>query len=405
LKKPAKRKIAIHKGTISKKLKKKFIIRKKQEAVKPARKKIKPVKKSVIPKKVVLKALNVESPKLVEAEQEKPKEPIQEPKKQKKVLDFTGILLRPHWKQMIMEIWYLLACIVYQLIGMFHILKNHTDGAKRPVLLVPGFFERSLVFLSLRKRLIQEGHPVYIAPLGSQFGNIRKKSLILDGFISQNKLKDFYEYDPSANIWTKKADFGGTARYGAIAMAIGNKGYVGTGYDASYLKDIWEYDPATDIWTQKSSIGGSKRRDASCFVINGKGYVTTGIDNGEYLTDLWQYDPGADTWTKKRAIADLSNEAYDDKYSTIKGIGKVGFTVNGKGYLATGGQTTGVEAWEYDPITDLWIEKSNFEGAIRSDAVGFGISNRGYVTTGKSSSYYFDDIWAFDPDADFNDKD
>jgi N-acetylneuraminic acid mutarotase len=231
------------------------------------------------------------------------------------------------------------------------------------------------------------------------------KGYIGVGYDGKNKLKDFYEYDPSANTWTQKADFGGTARYGAIAMAIANKGYVGTGYDASYLKDIWEYDPATDIWTQKSSIGGSKRRDAACFVISGKGYVTTGIDNGEYLTDLWQYEPGTDTWTKKRAIADLSNEAYDDKYSTIRGIGKVGFTINGKGYLATGGQTTGIEVWEYDPVTDLWIEKSNFEGAIRSDGVGFGISNRGYLTTGKSSSYYFDDIWALDPDAPFNDKD
>ena len=26
-------------------------------------------------------------------------------------------------------------------------------------------------------------------------------------------LKDFWEYDPATNIWTQKADFGGTARY------------------------------------------------------------------------------------------------------------------------------------------------------------------------------------------------
>lgn len=231
------------------------------------------------------------------------------------------------------------------------------------------------------------------------------KGYLGTGFDGKNKLNDFYEYDPTANTWTKKADFGGSARYGSIAMAINNKGYVGTGYDANFLKDFWEYDPVANKWTQKSSIGGSKRRDAACFVISGKGYVTTGIDNGEYLTDFWQYDPAADTWAKKRDIANISNEAYDDKYLTIKGIGKVGFTINGKGYLATGGQTTGLEAWEYDPATDLWTEKTNFEGTIRSDAVGFAINNRGYITTGKSSSYYFDDIWALDPDAVYNDKD
>lgn len=231
------------------------------------------------------------------------------------------------------------------------------------------------------------------------------KGYIGTGFDGKNRLKDFYEYDPVGNAWTRKADFAGVERYGAIAMSINNKGYVGTGYSGNYLKDIWEYDPAGDIWTQKASVGGSKRRDAACFVISGKGYVVTGIDNGEYLTDFWQYDPGTDTWAKKRDITNLSDESFDDKYLTIRGIGKVGFTVNGKGYLATGGQTTGVEVWEYNPGTDLWIEKSNFEGTIRQDAVGFGINNRGYVTTGKSSAYYFDDIWAFDPDAEFNDKD
>jgi N-acetylneuraminic acid mutarotase len=236
------------------------------------------------------------------------------------------------------------------------------------------------------------------------FGTDTKGYLGL-GYDGKNKLKDFYEYDPASNTWTQKADFGGTARYGAVAMTISNKGFVGTGYDGVYLKDIWQYDPSNDTWTQKASIGGSKRRDAACFVINGKGYILTGIDNGSYLTDFWEYDPGADLWAKKRAIDNLSDESYDDKYSTIKGICKVGFTVNGKGYLATGGQTTGIETWEYNPSTDLWIEKTSFEGTIRQDAVGFGIATRGYILTGKSSSYYFDDIWGFDPDATANTKD
>jgi hypothetical protein len=67
--------------------------------------------------------------------------------------------------------------------------------------------------------------------------------------------------------------------------------------------------------------------------------------------------------------------------------------------------TTGIEVWEYDPATDLWSEKSNFEGSTRSDAVGFAIGSRGYVTMGKSSAYYFDDICGFDPDAEMNEDD
>jgi N-acetylneuraminic acid mutarotase len=189
-------------------------------------------------------------------------------------------------------------------------------------------------------------------------------------------------------------------------MAISNKGYVGTGFDGNNLKDMWEYNPATDTWIQKTSIGGSKRRNATTFVIGTKGYLLTGEDNSEYMSDLWEYDPGTDTWTKKRSIADVTTETFDDKYTTIAGVGKVGFTINGKGYLATGGKTAGTEVWEYNPSTDLWQEKTAFEASTpRQDAVGFAIANRGYVTTGKSQSAYFDDIWAFDPDAALNEND
>jgi N-acetylneuraminic acid mutarotase len=231
------------------------------------------------------------------------------------------------------------------------------------------------------------------------------KGYIGTGYDGTNKLKDFWEYDPSTNKWTQKADFGGSARYAAVGMAIANKGYLGTGYDGNYLKDFWQYDPETDTWNQKNSIGGSKRRDATCFVINGKGYITTGIDNGTYDTDLWEYDPATEAWTKKRAISNSSSDNYDDSYAEIVGIYKVGFTINGKGYLVTGGQTTGVKAWEYNPDTDLWIERTSFEGSARADAVGFAIGDLGYLATGKNGTYYFDDLWAFDPKATKVDND
>ena len=56
--------------------------------------------------------------------------------------------------------------------------------------------------------------------------------------------KDFWEYDPATNAWTQKADFGGTARDGAVGFSIGSKGYIGTGYDGTgSTKDFWEYTP------------------------------------------------------------------------------------------------------------------------------------------------------------------
>ena len=59
----------------------------------------------------------------------------------------------------------------------------------------------------------------------------REQGLHRDGISMVHHYKDFWEYDPAANIWTQKADFGGTEREYAVGFSIGSKGYIGTGYD------------------------------------------------------------------------------------------------------------------------------------------------------------------------------
>ena len=231
------------------------------------------------------------------------------------------------------------------------------------------------------------------------------KGYVGTGYDGLNKLNDFWEFSPSTNIWTRKADFAGAARYSAVGMSLDNKGYIGTGYSGYYLKDFWEYNPSSDIWTQKTSVGGSKRKDATSFTINGKGFIMTGIDNGVYEDDVWEYDPSSDTWTEKNSISDATDYDFDDEYTTLTGVYKVGFSINGRGYIATGGQSSGVVVWEYDPVTDLWTEKASFEGTLRAEAVGFAIGSRGYVTTGKNGAYFLDDMWGFDPDEEINEYD
>jgi N-acetylneuraminic acid mutarotase len=232
------------------------------------------------------------------------------------------------------------------------------------------------------------------------------KGYVGTGYDGDSSKNDFWEYDPAMNTWTRKADFAGSRRYGAMGFSIDNKVYIGTGYDGYYLKDFWEYDPATNGWTKKASVGGSKRTNAVGFTINGKGYVCTGMDNGAYEDDFWEYDPATDVWTELRSISNATDESFDDNYTTLTGVNKVGFALNGKGYIATGGAGTATSiVWEYDPATDLWEEKTAFEGTARVDAVAFVIGDRAYVATGRSSSYYFDDIWGFEPGSEFNAND
>ncbi|WP_221932485.1 galactose oxidase [Carboxylicivirga sp. M1479] len=230
---------------------------------------------------------------------------------------------------------------------------------------------------------------------------------VTTGNDGKNKLNDNWAYDVASNSWSEKAAFAGSARYGAVSFSLNNKGFVGTGYDGNILKDFWAYDPLSDSWEQKVSIGGKKRRDAVAFVIDEKAYVCTGSDNGQYLDDLWQYDASADAWTQKRDIGKDANEdeSYDDEYEIV-GINGVAFSINGLGYVSTGGAgAPGSLNWEYNPDSDVWEELSNFEGSPRYSAVAFVIDNEPFIATGNSAGYYFDDVWTFNPNEEQDDND
>ncbi len=205
-----------------------------------------------------------------------------------------------------------------------------------------------------------------------------------------DRLKDFYEYDPSANTWKKIADFGGSARRLATAFSINNIGYVGTGFDGNFVKDMWSYNPTTASWVQVASYGGDKRVGAIAFVIDGKAYMGTGNNNGTVQRDWWMYDPTQNLWTQKLQFT-TDQAAIARSYGT-------GFAINGKGYIVAGvgSGATSTPVWQYDPATDTWTTLGVFEGADRQYAQGFAIGNKGYVTTGGSTSRA-DDLWIFDP--------
>lgn len=212
--------------------------------------------------------------------------------------------------------------------------------------------------------------------------------------IQGDYLDDFWAYDPETNSWQQVADFGGSARYGAVAFSLGSYGYVGTGNDDNYLKDFWRYDPGADQWSQIVSIPGEKRMDATAFVINDTAYVGTGTNNGLYEADFWSYEPEGG-WTRLHNI----DEDEDEETLAIPRGNALGFSLNGKGYI-TLGERSGVRSdiWEYDPVTDTWSDDlANFEGTSRRDAVGFAIGDRAYLGTGTNGSSRYDDFWAFDP--------
>src|SRR5437763_10070835 len=104
---------------------------------------------------------------------------------------------------------------------------------------------------------------------------------------------DFWEYDPSINTWTRKADFGGGAQGAAFGFSIGTKGYIGGGQTGS--PTFWEWDQASNVWTQKTNFTLGSRTTGVGLAINGKGYMGTGSGQA----DMWEYDTTLNAWTQK----------------------------------------------------------------------------------------------------------
>jgi hypothetical protein len=254
-------------------------------------------------------------------------------------------------------------------------------------------------------------------------------------------LSDFYSFDADANAWTpidSIPDGTGTysGRYDAAAFSFQTVGYVLTGRTQYYyLKDVWKYDPSVGHWAPQVYFPGSTRSGASTFNYNNFGYIVAGYTpgskwaSGNYCYDFWKFDPTQTDstliWTRLRDVFNTNSGTYDDGYTNIIRTNAVTFTILGqpdgdKGYI-TLGSTNGSDVtftWEYDFLSDLWTEKTPYEGTGRTGAFGFSIvsgssgsisngtfaKSRGFVATGlnQGSSAAFSDCEEFFPNQVYN---
>lgn len=214
------------------------------------------------------------------------------------------------------------------------------------------------------------------------------KGYVGTGYDGFSYLSDFYQYDPATDTWTKKGSFPGGARYEAVAFGIGDYGYLGTGFDGNNaLKDFYRYDPASDSWLD-IGFSGNKRYGAVTFLYNNKAYLVTGVNSGTTVNDFWVFDPSLPSanWKELRHITNYSSDAYDDGYTNIVRNNAAAFVIGDKGYISTGENGVALTfTWEYDFATDVWVEKSNFEGPPTTGAVGFNVLGKGYIATGRSA--------------------
>ena len=190
--------------------------------------------------------------------------------------------------------------------------------------------------------------------------------------------------------WIEQSDFEGVARGDATAFAIGNIGYVGTGYDGDdRLSDFWAYDSERNNWTQIAEFGGKPRQGAVAFAAGGNGYVGTGYDGLAKFKDFWKYDPSTNNWDSVTA-----------EFGGLARYGAVAFSINDIGYVGTGfSGNAEKDFWAYNPVTNLWEQKTSFQSKVQ-DAVAFVINNEGYICTGYNNGVYSKDFYKYDPTGD-----
>ena len=207
--------------------------------------------------------------------------------------------------------------------------------------------------------------------------------------------KDFWEWDQSTNVWTKKADYPGNSGGMAVGFSIGTKGYIGTGSQrdsGGFTNDFWEYNSLTNIWTKKATLPGAiARSNAAGFSIGTKGYIGTGtLDLGgeHYCQDFWEWDQNTNVWTQKADFGGGIRSA------------AVGFSIGTKGYIGMGNSSGNInekDFWEWDQSTNVWTKKADFGGTARMNANCFSIGTKGYIGMGFNTSLtVFNDFWEWD---------
>lgn len=205
--------------------------------------------------------------------------------------------------------------------------------------------------------------------------------------------KTLYEYDPATNTWTILSNIGGGLdRAWSGSFVINNKAYlVGGSFGtlSDVTDDVQEYDPATDTWTAKAKYPGGNRDGMYTFTIGNKAYVGGGFDGAVTKSDFYEYDPTTDTWTQKAT----------PPFGPV--IFASAFTIGRKGYVTSGspgGSNQIKTLYEYDPATDTWTRKADFPGAERQAGFSFSNDTEGFYGGGMSNyNTTYKDIWKYEP--------
>ena len=191
-----------------------------------------------------------------------------------------------------------------------------------------------------------------------------------------------FEYDIPTDTYTVKASFDGpilgSSPYCTLVEANNGKLY-GTTNGGGVNNDgvIFEYDIALDTLIKKfdfnNSVSGKQPWEGLTIASNGKLYGLTRFGGASGHGVLYEYDPVTNVYTKKVNLHAFTKGGYPE--------GRLIEASNGKLYgLTKGGGSTGSGVlFEYDPANDSYVKKFTFDNTTTGEYPHGGLveSNNG----------------------------
>ncbi len=234
------------------------------------------------------------------------------------------------------------------------------------------------------------------------------------------KLDDFYVYDQSKNKWSVVNDisnpFSGGKRTKAVAFAIGDYGYVGTGDVGAVDGDFYKFNPSDfeagrNFWTPVNSIGIG-RKEAVAVVIGDNAYVGLGIDkDGKVLNDLYVYSPSGDRWRTQSSLPDFAQARYGAfAFGIWKDYADNNFQQHGELYIGGGiaADSSYLEdCWMFIPEENQWYQRASYPKGIIANASAFSLlyqrkqesfpTMKGFVVAGYNGTKFVNYLYEFLP--------
>lgn len=153
---------------------------------------------------------------------------------------------------------------------------------------------------------------------------------------------------------------------------------------------LMTFNAESQSWVERKSLpaGALARNHPVTFTLDGKGYVATGntINNSDVFKDVWRFDPQSNEWEE---LSGFPGEARGYSY---------GVAYEGKGYLGFGLARSGhlKDLWEFDPSTEKWTPLPSCPCVARTHPALVAHQGKLYVGAGGSQMGDLKDWWAYD---------